>query len=156
LGPPLTHLVCLLSWCQQFLSYKKLETFRFHHSSLSVVTASSAVRTPHNSIMILAKLDLARSVAIRLLLLVCQEGLHHLNIDAPCVDQVMRVLPVKEIQIDLVRLGKFSDDNTVVIFVVQREEDVHLLDLIPVVLFRFVLRFSPRCSVLLSPWLCTA
>jgi hypothetical protein len=75
-------------------------------------------------------------VPICLLLLVCQEGLHHLNIDA-CVDQVMRVLIVKEILIDPVRFGKFSDANTVVIFVVQREEDGHLFDSMPVVvLFR--------------------
>jgi hypothetical protein len=44
-------------------------------------------------------------------------------------------LPVKEIQIDPVHFGKFLDANNVIIFVVQREEDVYLLDLIPVVLF---------------------
>jgi hypothetical protein len=82
------------------------------------------------------------------------EGLRHLNID-PCVDQVMRVLPVKEIQIDLVRLGKFSDDNTVVIFVVQREEEMHI-SLIQFLYFRFVLRSSPHCSIFLAPWLCAA
>jgi hypothetical protein len=77
----------------------------------------------------------AGSLAIRLLFLFCQEGLHHLNIDA-YVDQVMRVLTVKEILIDPVRFGKFSDGNTVVlIVVVQRKEDVHLLDSIPIVLF---------------------
>ena len=84
--------------------------------------------------MILAKLEVAGSVAISLLLLVRQEGLDHLNIDA-CVDQVMRVLIIKEILIDPLRLGKFSDANTIVIFVEQREEDAHLLDSIPVVLF---------------------
>jgi hypothetical protein len=44
--------------------------------------------------VILAKLDVAGSVAISLLLLVRQEGLDHLNIDA-CLDQVMRVLVVE-------------------------------------------------------------
>jgi hypothetical protein len=92
-------------------------------------------------------LDVAGSIAICLLFLVCQEGLHHLNIDAcldqvlhhlnidACLDQVMYVLIVKEILIDPVCFGKLSDANTVVIFVLQREEDVHLHDLIPVVLF---------------------
>jgi hypothetical protein len=35
----------------------------------------------------------------------------------------------------MVLFGKFLDANIVVIFVIQREEGVHLLDLIPVVLF---------------------
>jgi hypothetical protein len=38
---------------------------------------------------------MAGSLAIHLLLLVCQEGLHQLNIDA-YLDQVMRVHVVKE------------------------------------------------------------
>jgi hypothetical protein len=42
----------------------------------------------------LAKLSMAGSAAISLLLLVLQEGLHHLNIDA-CGDQAMRVLVMK-------------------------------------------------------------
>jgi hypothetical protein len=93
-------------------------------------------------------LDVAGSVAICLLLLVHQEGLHHLNIDA-CVDQVMHVLPVKEIQIDLICFGKFLDPSTIVIFVVQREEDVHLLDSIP------VLPFCPQVQSLLLDIACS-
>jgi hypothetical protein len=47
----------------------------------------------------------------------------------------MCVLPEKESQIDPVCFGSFLEANTVVIFLVQKEEDVPLLDLIPVVLF---------------------
>jgi hypothetical protein len=47
----------------------------------------------------------------------------------------MRVFIVKEILIDPVYFGMFLDANTAVNFVVQREEDVHLLDSIPVFFF---------------------
>jgi hypothetical protein len=78
----------------------------------------------------------AGSVAIFLLIIMCQEGLHQVHIDA-CVDQVMLVLPEEGIRIGAFLFGKFSVANTVVLCLHPREEGVYHLHYLSVVSFCF-------------------
>ena len=108
--------------------------------------------TPQNSVIVLAKLDMARSIAIVLQLLMGEEGLDHLHIQA-CVDQVMVVFPEEEIWIGKFLFCEFSNTNFVVVGVLQGKEGVDLLDTAPVVSFccevhSSLLSIPDSCTVL--------